>query len=97
MEINNKILERVAELSNLQFEEESDKEQIKEEFSTIIDYIERINELDVEKITPLTHPFENNTRLREDRVREKMSQDEALREAPKSSEGFFAVPKVLEE
>lgn len=97
MEISDDILKRVADLSNLQFEEEGDKQEIKKEFSKIIDYVEKINELDVEGVTPLSRPIKENTRLREDTARDKMSQAEALREAPKKAEGFFAVPKVLEQ
>ncbi len=95
MKIDRALLDKIAHLSRLDFDEK-DAEKMMKDMTAIVDWVEKLKEVDTEGVEPLTTmSFEINV-LREDVVKEHMPHDEALKNAPKKDDQFFRVPKVLE-
>ena len=57
--------------------------------------MEKLNELDTEKVQPLSHPIEQINVFREDILKPSISQEKALKNAPDKDEQYFKVPKVI--
>jgi aspartyl-tRNA(Asn)/glutamyl-tRNA(Gln) amidotransferase subunit C len=95
MEIDDKLIEHLAHLSRLEFEG-SAKEGIKNDLNRILSFVEKLNELDTDKVEPLVYMTEEVNSLREDVVVQDISQQDALKNAPKKDSDYFKVPKVVE-
>jgi len=65
--------------------------------STILDYIQKLNELDVENVKPMPHALDQINIFREDQEQPGMACDTALKNSPDRDGPFFKVPKVLGE
>lgn len=87
---------RVARLSRLHLRDEQ-IEQFAVQLSAVLDYISKLNELDVDGVEPMAHALDVTNVMRSDEVRDPMPVDEALSNAPQSEPPFFKVPKVLGE
>ena len=89
---------QVAKLAHLNITEE-EVALYTPQMADIVKYVEQLNELDTESVTPalggLTPEGEATLTLREDVVRPSLGQDAALEEAPSGVSGHFQVPKVL--
>lgn len=87
---------RVALLSRLEL---SDQEvsQFSTQLSAIVQYIEKLNELDTEGVEPLAHCLPVHNILREDVPKPSLSNDAALANAPERENEFFKVPKILDD
>ncbi|MGI9533785.1 MAG: Asp-tRNA(Asn)/Glu-tRNA(Gln) amidotransferase subunit GatC [Thermodesulfobacteriota bacterium] len=96
MKISKDEVKDTAELARLEFSE-NELELFTGQLGRILDYIEDLNELDTENIEPTSHVLEISTPLREDKVTQLISVDEALANAPETNDGFFIVPKVIED
>ncbi len=90
-------IDKVAELAMLKLSSEQ-KERFGKQLKEILAYIEKLNELDTEKVEPLRHVLEIvleiATPYREDKVFPSIDRDKALMNAPASEDGFFKTPKV---
>jgi aspartyl-tRNA(Asn)/glutamyl-tRNA(Gln) amidotransferase subunit C len=84
----------MARLSKLEFSEE-EKSKFVEQFNQILQYMEKLNELDTEHIDPTYNVLDISNVTRPDDLKPWLSQDEALQNAPRSKHGFFSVPKVI--
>ncbi len=97
MKVSKKEVEHVAKLARLNLSEE-EKDLYTEQFNHILDYIHRMNELDLGSIqeTPYVQP--SGGALRKDEARKSPPEflKEVLEEAPEGENGFFKVPPVLE-
>lgn len=89
------IVTHVARLCRLKLSDE-ELEIFTRELGEILNYIEKLNKLDTENISPLTHVLPLSNVLREDKVRNSISREEALANAPDKIKGFFSVPKIIE-
>ncbi|HQV85294.1 MAG: Asp-tRNA(Asn)/Glu-tRNA(Gln) amidotransferase subunit GatC [Chitinophagaceae bacterium] len=94
MEVNDKLVDKLAHLSRLQFNE-SEKTEIKNDLQRMIGFVEKLNELKLDGIEPLLHMSEEVNVLREDEIKGSVSREEALKNAPLHDEQFFKVPKVI--
>jgi aspartyl-tRNA(Asn)/glutamyl-tRNA(Gln) amidotransferase subunit C len=94
MEVNDAMVDKLANLSRLQFNT-SEKEGIKADLQRMIQFVEKLNELDTTGVEPLLHMSEQVNVLREDTVQGSVSRTEALQNAPEHDEAFFKVPKVI--
>jgi aspartyl-tRNA(Asn)/glutamyl-tRNA(Gln) amidotransferase subunit C len=94
MEVNDTMIDKLARLSRLQFNE-TEKAEIKNDLQRMIGFVEKLNELDLEAVRPLLHMSEDVNVLREDEVKGSISREEALKNAPLHDEKFFKVPKVI--
>jgi len=94
MEVNDALVENLANLARLQFNE-AEKEIIKHDLQRMIHFVDKLNELDTEGVAPLLHMTDNDNVLREDVVQGSISREEAVKNAPDTDGIFFKVPKVI--
>lgn len=94
MEVNDALIEKLANLAKLKFEN-AEKEEIKRDLQKMIGFVEKLNELDLEGVEPLLHMSDEVNVLREDEVKGSISREEALKNAPLHDDQFFKVPKVI--
>ena len=85
----------VAHLSRLELPDAT-IEKMTEQLSGVLDYIEKLNELDTENIEPMSHPGALSNVFREDEPGKSLSVEEALKNAPDRVDGCFRVPRVIE-
>ena len=95
MAIDAATVRKVAKLARLR-EDESRLEPLAREISSILGWIEQLNEVDVEGVEPMASAVAAKLPLREDVVTEGGDASKVLANAPKSVDGFFVVPKVVE-
>ena len=81
----------VARLARLRLSEE-EIERMPGELSTILDHIEKINELDLDSVEPTSHVVEVENVLRADEPRESWPRERTLDLAPDAADGGFRVP-----
>ena len=62
----------------------------------VLKYFEKLNAVDVEGVEPTAHAVPLTNVLREDEPRESLSHEAAMRNAPKTANGLFIVPKIVE-
>ena len=94
MEVNDALVDKLAHLSRLQFNE-TEKVEIKNDLQRMIAFVEKLNELKLDGVDPLLHMSDEVNVLREDEIKGSVSRDEALKNAPLHDEQFFKVPKVI--
>jgi aspartyl-tRNA(Asn)/glutamyl-tRNA(Gln) amidotransferase subunit C len=94
MQVNDALIEKLAELSMLKFKE-AEKEEIKADLQKMIGFIDKLQELDTTGVEPLMHMSEEVNVLREDVIGPMLSQHEALKNAPHHDDQYFKVPKVI--
>jgi aspartyl-tRNA(Asn)/glutamyl-tRNA(Gln) amidotransferase subunit C len=94
MEVNDAMIEKLAHLARLKFNDE-EKEEIKYDLQRMIAFVEKLNELDLEGVEPLLHMSDEVNVLREDEIKGSVSREDALKNAPLHDEQFFKVPKVI--
>lgn len=94
MEVNNKIIEDIAKLAKLKFDESS-SEKMKDDLEKILAFVDKLNEIDTEGVEPLIYMSDEVNVLRVDEISEETAQDEALKNAPQKDSDYFKVPTVL--
>jgi aspartyl-tRNA(Asn)/glutamyl-tRNA(Gln) amidotransferase subunit C len=94
MEINDEMISHLAHLARLEFKDEA-KDEIKKDLNRIISFVEKLNELDTENVEPLIYMTEEFNVMREDDVKQTLTQQEALKNAPQRDSDYFKVPKVV--
>ena len=94
MEINDVLVDKLAMLSRLHFNE-TERVSIKNDLEKMIRFVDKLNELDTTGVEPLMHISNNVNILREDEVIQGCSREEALLNSPLKDKQFFKVPKVI--
>lgn len=94
MEITDKLVEKLSNLARLDFSRE-EKNEIKKDLGKMIRFVEKINELDLTGTEPLLHMSEPAGNLRDDEVKETITREEALKNAPENDNRFFLVPQAI--
>lgn len=87
---------KVAALAKLEFKDE-EIEKFQVQLNDILGYIDILDEVDTEGVEPLIQINEGVGKFREDQVRESLTVEEALKNAPQSESGTLIVPKVVGE
>lgn len=96
MTVDDKLIDKLAKLSSLEIED-SRKENLKSELADIINFVENLNEIDVSNIEATFNTVEGGTPLREDVPKQDLQlSNHILNHAPKSEDGYFIVPKIIE-
>lgn len=95
MSIDENTAARVAKLARIKVEPEA-LPALAQEFNNILGFIEQLNEVDIERVEPMTSVTPQRLKRREDVVTDGDQQAKVLANAPDAREGFFAVPKVVE-
>ncbi len=94
--IDEKTVRKVAKLARLALPEERVK-PMADELNGIMTWIEQLNEVDIEGVEPMTSAVEGlSLPMRDDAVTDGDDPERVLKNAPKSEDGFFVVPKVVE-
>lgn len=94
MEVNDTLVDKLANLARLQFDN-TEKSAIKNDLQRMIQFVEKLNELDTTGVSPLLHMSDNLNALREDEIKGSISREEGLKNAAKKDSQFFKVPKVI--
>ena len=92
--ISDETIEYVGILAKLELSEE-EKEQAKKDMGEMLDYIDKLNELDTEGVEPMSHVFPVNNVFREDVVTNGDGSADTLANAPVKKDGGFKVPKTI--
>lgn len=93
--ITDETIEYVGILAKLELSGE-EKEQAKEDMGKMLDYIDKLNELDTDGVEPMSHVFPVQNVFREDVVANRDESEEMLANAPAKKEGTYMVPKTFD-
>ena len=94
--ISKKQVENAAKLAGLEFDEK-EIERFRSYLAKILIYMENLNKLDTENVAPTSHALDIKARMRDDIARAGNAGEKALEGAPESADGFFSVPKAVED
>lgn len=92
--ISDETIEYVGILAKLELNEE-EKEQAKKDMGSMLDYIDKLNELDTQGVEPMSHVFPVNNVFREDVVTNGDAREKMLANAPQKKDGTYMVPKTF--
>lgn len=95
MSVDKETVRKVARLARIAVPEEK-LEPMAEELNGILNWIEQLNEVDIEDVEAMTTPVKMAMPMRDDVVTDGDIRDKVLANAPKTEDGFFVVPKVVE-
>ena len=92
--ISDETIEYVGILAKLELSE-SEKEQAKKDMGRMLDYIDKLGELDTEGVEPMSHVFPVQNVFREDVITNSDIRGQLLANAPEQKDGMFMVPKTF--
>lgn len=96
MTVDDNLIAKLSKLSSLEIDE-SKKENLKAELADIINFVENLNEIDVSNIEATFSTIEGGSPLRKDVAKQDLElSNHILKHAPKSEDGYFVVPKIIE-
>jgi len=94
MKIDKHMVEKLADLAKLEFNEQ-EKDKFVDEFSQIIAFVEKLDEVETIGVEPLAYVNNLSNVFREDEIKQEITHEEALKNAPEKDSDYFKVPKVL--
>jgi len=95
MSIDKDTVKHISKLARISLDEKK-IDNLSKDLSSIMRFIEKLNELNTYKVTPLTSIINDSLRSREDEVKDGKIRDQILKNSPERNEEFFVVPKVVE-
>jgi aspartyl-tRNA(Asn)/glutamyl-tRNA(Gln) amidotransferase subunit C len=95
MTIDLKTIKHISRLSRISVDDKK-ADKLAGDLNSIFDFIEKLNELNTDKVEPLTSVAETTLKLRTDEVKSKDIRNQILKNSPDENEDFFVVPKVVE-
>tara|TARA_A100001035_G_scaffold268277_1_gene253088 strand:+ start:373 stop:660 length:288 start_codon:yes stop_codon:yes gene_type:complete len=95
MAIDLKTVKHISKLARISVNDEKAR-KLEKDLNSIFKWIEQLNELNTDKVEPLTSIAETRLRLREDKILSENIRDEILNNSPKDNKDYFVVPKVVE-
>jgi len=95
MSIDKDTVKHIAKLARISLDEKKIN-SLSKDLSSIMKFIEKLNELNTDKTSPLTSIINASLRTREDEVKGGKIRDQILKNSPEKNEEFFVVPKVIE-
>ena len=95
MALSREDVRHVARLARLDFSDEEEA-RMAEEMSQILEYVEKLDELDTSGVPPMSHVLDVTNVYREDDIESRIDQEQALEPAPEAEQGYFVVPKVVD-
>ena len=95
MKVNNKLVEHLAHLSRLDFDDDS-KEKMKFDFEKMLDFVAKLEEVDTANVEPLSYMSSELNILRNDKVEQVLTQEQALQNAPVNDTDYIRIPKVID-
>ncbi len=94
MKIKTKELKYVADLARIKLTEK-ETGLFSKQLNSILEYIDKLKQLDTKKVEPMSHALEMVNIFREDKVKKSLDREKVLENAPSAKDGFFEVPKVI--
>jgi aspartyl-tRNA(Asn)/glutamyl-tRNA(Gln) amidotransferase subunit C len=88
-------IDRLAHLSRLEFDG-SEKQELVKNMNRMLEFVDKLNELDTDQVEPLIYMSEEVNVLRDDVMKVTLTQKEALMNAPQKDSDYFKVPKVMD-
>jgi len=95
MSVTKKDVDYIADLARLQLTEE-ETDSLASDMNQILDYMSTLEELDTSDVEPLEHVIDLEYRLRDDKAKEPLSHEDALKNAPDADSDYFRVPRVID-
>ena len=95
MSLDSKDVQKIAHLARLAIDD-ADIPGYAKNLSSILDLVEQMGQVDTAAVSPMAHPLDEVQRLREDVVTEKDQRDHFQEHAPKTENGLYLVPRVIE-
>ena len=95
MSIDKNTVKHISKLARISLDEKKIS-NLSKDLSSIMEFIEKLNELSTDKVTPLTSIINASLKSREDEVKDEKIRDQILKNSPEKNEEFFVVPKVIE-
>ena len=95
MKITEELIDHIAHLARLEFQGE-DKVSIQKDMERMIEFVDKLSEIDTANVEPLIFMSEEINRVREDVPQVTVTHEEALMNAPKKDSDYFRIPKVLD-
>ena len=95
MSIDKDTVKHISKLARISLDEKK-IDNLSKDLSSIMRFIEKLNELNTDKTTPLTSIINASLKSREDEVKDGKIRDQILKNSPEKNEEFFVVPKVIE-
>jgi aspartyl-tRNA(Asn)/glutamyl-tRNA(Gln) amidotransferase subunit C len=92
--ITQKDIEKISRLAQIEIKD--DKEILATQIENVINWIEKLNEVNTDNIEPMINVHNEPLHLNADEVSDGNIADDVLKNAPKQIYGYFAVPKVIE-
>ncbi len=96
MKVTEKDIKTVASLSRLRIGE-NESVEVREQLDKFLTYVENLQSIDTENIEPTTYALPMQNVFRADEVKPSLDRDLAISNAPLAEDGYFKVPRVLEE
>ena len=93
--ISDETIEYVGILAKLEISDE-EKEQAKKDIGRMLDYVDKLNELDTSDVEPMSHVFPVHNVFREDVVTNGDDREQILKNAPGCKDGMFKVPRTVD-
>jgi len=95
MAIDKETVKYVAHLARIELQPD-ELEKLSGQLHDILGFIDKLSSLDTSQVNPSSHILPISNVLREDKLRDSLSPDKALENAPDRKGNFFSVPKILE-
>ena len=95
MSIDKDKIKHVSKLARISVDEKK-IDGLTKDLTSIFKFIEQLNELNTDKVEPLSSILNEPLRFRKDEVNDGKIRDKILKNSPKKNEEFFVVPKVIE-
>ena len=95
MSIDKDTVKHISKLARISLDEKKIN-NLSRDLSSIMKFIEKLSELNTDKITPLTSIINASLKSREDVVKDGKIRDQILKNSPEKNEEFYVVPKVIE-
>jgi len=95
MSIDKDTVKHISKLARISLDDKKIA-NLSKDLSSIIKFIEKLNELKTDKISPLTSIIDSSLNSRKDEVKNKNIRNQILKNSPEKSKEFFVVPKVIE-
>lgn len=94
MEINDALILKLEKLSRMSLSE-ADRAVIKDDLKSILEMIDKLQEVDTDNEEPLIYVNQETSEWRKDEVNNELKKEQALKNAPEATDSYFTVPKVL--
>ncbi|QQL48358.1 Asp-tRNA(Asn)/Glu-tRNA(Gln) amidotransferase subunit GatC [Mucilaginibacter ginkgonis] len=94
MKVTEETVDKIAHLARLEVSAE-EKQDLMNDMSRILSFMDKLNEVDTSAVEPLVYMTEGGNVFREDVLKQEITHQEALQNAPQKDGTYFMVPKVL--